>query len=150
MTGRDETLEHQTFGLSGRALCLALFGKYILFTVYGVWAAIVEIPTFIIATTSAFATGWATAVGALAAVAALGVARTWTTGRFRLERWTTFGFVCVFLGYSVALVYRSASTQDWDSAPLALIPLAVCVLPIIRYFSLTIHGKRNHRKSYPA
>lgn len=138
---RDETLEHQDFGLSGRALCLALFAKYIGLTAYGIWAAIVELPTFTIVASVPFAIVWATIVAALAVVAALGVARTWTTGRFRLEKWTTAGFIAVFSGYSYALLFRSASSSDWDSAPLAIIPLVVCILPAIRWFSLILRSR---------
>lgn len=141
MVGRDETLEHQSFGLSGRALCLALFGKYTALAAYGVWAAIVELPTFTIVASAGFAVWWATTVAVLATVAALGVARTWGTGRFRLEKWTTALFIVVFSGYSYALIYRSAVTENWDSAPLALIPVVVCILPAIRWFSLVVHGR---------
>lgn len=138
---RDEVLEHQTFGLSGRALCLALFSKYLGLAIYGIWAAIVEIPTFVLVTSSPFAVAWAASVAVFAGLAAVGVARTWTSGRYRLEVWTTFAFSVTFVGYSFALVWRAVTTANWDAAPLALIPIAITVLPIIRYYSLIIHAK---------
>lgn len=137
----DETLEHQSFGLSGRTLCLALFGKYIGLSAYGIWAAIVELPTFTIVASSQFATVWAGLIAAFAGLAALGVARTWATGRFRLEKWSTAAFVMTFSGYSYALGYRAVTTQDWDSAPLILIPLVICIMPVIRYFTLVVHAR---------
>lgn len=142
---RDDTLRHQVFGLSGRALCLALFGKYAALAAYGVWAAVIELPTFTIIGSPTFAIGWSSSVAVLATIAALGVARTWGTGRFRLEKWTTFLFIAVFSGYSYALIFRSWSTNDWDSAPLALIPVVVCILPAIRWYSLIFHGRRVRR-----
>lgn len=138
---RDETLEHQSFGLSGGALCLALFAKYVALAAYGVWAAVVELPTFTIVASSTFAATWGALVACLALVAGLGVSRTWATGRFRLEKWTTIGFIVVFSGYSYALLYRSVTSADWDSAPLAIIPLVVCILPAIRWISLVLHGR---------
>lgn len=134
-------LDHQTFGLSGQALCLALFAKYLGLTIYGVWASIVEIPTFVIVASSYFAIAWAASVATFAGLAAIGVARTWTSGRYRLEKWTTFAFSITFIGYSFALIWRAATSQNWDALPLALIPITICILPIIRYFSLVIHAK---------
>lgn len=138
---RDETLEHQAFGLSGRALCLALFGKYIGLSAYGIWSAVVEIPTFIIVASSQFAVVWAGLISVFSGLAAMGVARTWATGYFRLEKWSTAAFIALFSGYSYALAYRSITSQDWDSAPLILVPLVVCIMPAIRYFSLVIRSR---------
>lgn len=138
---RDETLEHQAFGLSGRALCLALFGKYSALAAYGIWAAVVEIPTFVVVASSPFAVAWAGSVAILASLAAIGVGRTWTTGRFRLEKWTTAAFIATFSGYSYALIWRAWTSNNWDAAPLSLIPLTFCILPAIRYFSLVIHAR---------
>lgn len=138
----DSTLEHQSFGLSGRALTLALFAKYSGLAVYGVWAALVEIPTFVIIGSSTFAVGWAVCVTVFAVLAAAGVARTWTTGRYRFEKWSTAAFVLSFLAYSFALVYRSISTGEWESAPLAVIPVVVCILPTIRFYSLELRGRK--------
>jgi hypothetical protein len=137
----DPTLEHQRLGLSGRDLALALTVKYAVLALYGIWAAIARLPTFVIIGSSTFAIGWAATVAALATLALIGIARTWTTGRYRLEKWTTAAFICVFLGYSFALVWRSIVSQDWESTPTALIPLAVCSLPVIRFFSLLVHGR---------
>lgn len=137
----DKSLAHQTFGLSGRALCLALFGKYLGLMIYGVWAAVVEIPTFTLVGSSTFATVWAGLVALLAFAAAVGVTRTWATGKYRVEQWSTALFIAVFTGYSYALVYRAWSTADWGAAPLALIPVILCILPTIRWFSLSVHGR---------
>lgn len=138
----DPTLEHQTIGLSGRALSFALFAKYVGLTLYGISAMLVEIPTFVIVGSSFFASAWATIVMSLALSAALGVARTWTTGRYRLEKWTTAAFVLVFSGYTFALIFRSATTNDYDSLPLALIPLVVCILPTVRFYSFLPKRRR--------
>lgn len=137
----DSRLEHQSFGLSGRALCLALFAKYAGLAVYGAWAALVEIPTFVIIGSSTFAVAWAVLVTTFAILAAAGVARTWTTGRFRFEHWATAAFVLTFLAYSFALIYRSGTTGEWSSAPLAIIPVVVCILPTIRFYSLVLHSR---------
>lgn len=138
----DETLQHRAHGLSGKALSLALFAKYAGLALYGVWAGIVEIPTFVIVGSSAFAVGWAITVSVAALLAAVGVARTWSTGHYRLELYSTAAFVLTFLGYSFALIYRSWTTGEWSSAPLALIPAIVCVLPTIQFYALIIRGKR--------
>lgn len=142
MTGRDATLEHQIFGLSGRALCLALFTKYVGLTAYGVWAAIVELPTFVLVASSTFAVVWASVVSTAALLAAAGVARTWATGRFRLEQYATAAFIAGFSGYSYALIFRAITTANYDAAPTAFVPLIICILPAIRWFSLIIR-KRN-------
>lgn len=135
----DRTLAHQSFGLSGRALCLALFSKYVGLMIYGISAIVVEIPTFVIVGSSYFAVGWAAIVAVLALLAAIGVGRTWFVGRYRLEKWTTALFIMVFSGYSYALISRSVSTNDLDSLPLALVPIIVCILPAIRYYDLVGH-----------
>lgn len=135
----DPTLEHQSIGLSGRGLCFALFAKYSTIIVYGIAAIIFEVPTFVVVGSSLFALVWASLVTFLAALAALGVARTWTTGRFRLEKWTTALFILAFLAYSFALVWRSISTGNTGSLPLAVLPLSLCILPIVRYYSLVLH-----------
>lgn len=141
----DETLAHQSFGLSGRGLCLALFSKYVGLTIYGAGAAVVETPTFVIVGSATFALVWALTVAILAALAAVGVARTWASGRARLEKWATAGFVAVFIGYTFALVWRAAVTANYDALPLAIIPIIVCILPAIRYYSLV----RRERKGTP-
>lgn len=143
----DPSLEHQGLGLSGRDLALALFGKYFILALYGAWAAVVELPTFVLVGSHLFATLWGATVAILASVALLGIARTWATGRYRLEKWTTAGFILVFLGYSFAIVWRCVITNDWDSAPTALIPVAVCILPTIRFYSLMIHGRDGNASS---
>lgn len=132
----DPTLEHQSVGLSGQALCLALFAKYVGLTAYGIWAGLAEVPTFVIIGSSLFAVVWATLTATFAFLAALGVARTWATGRYRLERWTTAGFILSFVAYSFALIFRGMQTGEWAPAALSIIPLVVCVLPTIRYYSL--------------
>lgn len=139
----DRTLAHQTVGLSGWALSLTLLIKYSVLALYGLAASVIEIPTFAIIGSPTFALAWAATVTVLAALAAVGVWRTWLTGRYRLERWTTFAFVCVFLGYSTALIVRSLQSGDWDALPLALVPAAVCVLPAVRYLSLVLHHRRS-------
>lgn len=132
----DPELEHQSFGLSGRSLSFALFGKYVGLTIYGLWATVVEVPTFVTVGSSFFATGWALTVTVFAALAAYGVWRTWTTGRFRLEKTMTAAFILTFVGYSFALIYRAIVTEDSGSLPLSVIPVVVCILPAIRYYSL--------------
>lgn len=131
-------------GLSGRSLAFALLGKYAIFTIYGVWAAIVEIPTFVIIGSSAFAVTWAILVALFASMAAFGVGRTWKTGRSRFEYFSTGAFILTFIGYSFALVWRSIDTGNPSSAPLSLIPVAVCILPAIQLFTLSLRVK-DHR-----
>lgn len=135
----DPTLEHQSIGLSGRALMLALFTKYVSIMVYGVAAIIFEVPTFVVVGSSLFALVWASLVLTLATAAALGVARTWFTGRFRLEKWTTALFILTFTAYSSALLWRSISTGNMGSLPLAILPVSLCILPIVRYYQLVLH-----------
>lgn len=132
----DGTLEHQITGLTGRALTIALFAKYGGLGTYGIWAALVEVPTFVIVGSPGFALVWAISVTVFAVFAACGVARTWLTGRFRFEKWSTAAFVLSFIAYSYALVYRAFTTENWASAPLAVIPVVVCILPTIRFYSL--------------
>lgn len=127
---------HAQGGLSERTVSLALFAKYVALALYGIWAGIVEIPTFAIVGSPLFALAWAASVALLATLAAVGVARSWVTARHAMERWTTAAFVLTFLGYSFALIYRAGDTGSWGSAPLALIPVTVCILPTIRYYSL--------------
>lgn len=146
----DSTLEHQSFGLSGRALCLALFAKYSGLAVYGVWAALVEIPTFVIVGSPFFAVMWASLTAGFAVLAASGVARTWATGRYRFEKWTTAAFVLTFLAYSFALLYRATTSGEWASGALAVIPVVVCILPTIRYYSLVLHSRPRSTKGEAA
>lgn len=138
----DSAHVHPSSGLSERALSLALFAKYSGLATYGVWAAVVEIPTFVIVGSPIFAVSWALCVAIFAIVAAAGVARTWTTGHHRLERFSTAAFVLSFTAYSFALIYRSWTSGEWTSAPLALIPLVVCILPTIRYYSLVLRARK--------
>lgn len=138
----DRTLVHQSVGLSGRALAVALVAKYVGLTLYGLWAGVVEIPTFVIVGSSRFALGWAIMVTTFAALAAVGVIRTWATGHYRLEQVFTALFVLTFIAYSFALIYRAGSSGEWASAPLALIPVVVCILPTIQFYSLIIRAKR--------
>ncbi len=127
---------HDAGGLSERMLSVALLGKYVMLAAYGVWSAVVEIPTFVIVGSPLFAFTWAVLVAAFAALAATGVMRSWATARHRMERWTTAAFVLTFTGYSFALIYRAAATGEWAGSALALVPIAVCILPGIRYYSL--------------
>lgn len=135
-------VHHDGHGLSEKELSVALFGKYAALAVYGGWAALVEIPTFVIVGSSTFAIAWAVTVTVFALLAAIGVARTWVTGHHRLEQWSTAAFVLAFTGYSSALIYRAGSTGDWATAPLALIPIAVVILPTIQFYRLVRRAKR--------
>ena len=133
----DKRLEHEVLhGLSGRGLAVALAGKYLVLACYGAWSVVNEVPTFVSVGSSAFASAWAATVCLLATAALFGVGRTWRTGKFRLEKWTSFFFVIVFLGYSFALIYRAVETENWGAAPLSLIPIAVCILPAVHWVSL--------------
>lgn len=123
-------------GLSERTLSLCLFTKYTLLAACGIWAAVVEVPTFVIVGSPEFTLLWATTVATFAILAATGVMLSWTTGRHWLERWTTAAFVPTFLAYSSALIYRAAMTNDWSSSAFIVIPVAVCILPTVRYYSL--------------
>jgi hypothetical protein len=133
---RIEEREHALHGLTGSELAIALTGKYSFLTIYGGWAAITQLPTFVAIGGPNFAIAWASTVCMLSLLALAGIARTWMTGRFRMEKWTTFTFICVFVGYSFALIYRAGDSGDWGAAPTSLIPLAVCVLPVIRWIRL--------------
>lgn len=117
-------------------MCLALFGKYAGLTIYGVAGAIFEIPTFVTVGSSSFAVAWSSVVAIFALLAAIGVGRTWRTGKFRLEKFSTAVFCLAFLGYSFALIYRASTDQDLGALPLAIIPVVLCILPGIRYYSL--------------
>lgn len=138
----DRTAPREPGGLSDRALCLALFAKYVGLSIYGAWASIVEIPTFVIVGSSAFAVIWGILVSAFALFAAGGVARTWSTGKHRLEQWATAAFVLTFVAYSFALIYRSIAVEEWSTGPLSLIPIVVCILPTIRFYSLVLRRVR--------
>lgn len=133
-TLRDDTLMRP--GLSEGEITLSLFLKYSLLSIYGLLAVAIEVPTFTIVGSKLFALVWASCVALLAIAAAIGVARTWFTGKFRLEMYATFAFISTFLGYSVALGYRAFNEHTWSSLPLAILPMAFCVLPAIRHFSL--------------
>ena len=132
----DPTLEHQRLGLSGRDLAIALAIKYAILTVYGGWAIIAEVPSFVLVGGAAFATGWAVTVTVFSLFALLGLGRTWFTGRFRLEKWSTIAFALAMVTYSVVLIVRAVIIGNVEAAPLCLIPLALITLPMIRYYSL--------------
>lgn len=138
----DRRTPHEPGGLSDRALCLALFAKYVGLSIYGAWAAVVEIPTFVIVGSSTFAIVWALLVSGFAVFAAAGIARTWSTGKHRLEQWAAAAFVLTFLAYSFALVYRAAMSGEWSTGPLSVIPVVVCILPTIRFYSLVLRRVR--------
>lgn len=131
----SETVPRPALGLSGRDLGLVLSAKYVILAVYGIWAAIAELPTFVAIGSSLFATGWAITVATFALAALGGIIRTWCTGHFRFEKWATAALVLVFIGYSFALLYRAATTENWDGAPTMLLPIALSILPIIRFYS---------------
>lgn len=136
----DPTLEHQKQGLSGRALTGGLIVKYGLLAIYGAWATSNEVPSFVAVGGSHFAIAWAAAVMVSALIALIGLIRTWRTGRFRLEKWTTAILILTFTVYGVVLIVRSVLTSDWGSAPLAILPFALVGFPTIRYYSLVIRG----------
>lgn len=142
----DPELNHQSFGLSGRSLCIALFGKYVGLTIYGIGSIVFEVPTFVTVGSSFFAIAWASLVVTFAALAAIGVGRTWKTGKYQLEKTTTALFVLTFLGYTFALIYRAISREDFGSIPLAIIPVVVCILPAVRYYSLVSRRGLNFRR----
>lgn len=139
----DPTLEHQRLGLSGRVLSLALAAKYLLLGVYGVWATIEEVPSFVTVGGSPFAITWAATVAATSAVALIGVARTWLTGRYRLEKWTTAVLILTFATYGIVLIVRAMLTGDSGSMPLCILPFALVGFPTVRYYSLVSHGSRS-------
>lgn len=143
----DPELNHQSFGLTGRSLCIALFGKYLGLSIYGIIATVIEVPTFVAVGSSSFALAWAASVATFAILAAIGVARTWVTGRYRLEKTSTAIFVLTFLAYSFALFYRGFALQEWGSVALAIIPIVVVILPTIRYYSLVSRRGKNFRRN---
>ena len=138
----DPTLEHQRLGLSGRVLSLTLAVKYFLLGIYGVWASVAEVPSFVAVGGSPFAITWAATVAVVSAVALVGVARTWLTGRYRLEKWTTAALVLTFATYGVVLIVRAVLMGNADAAPLAILPFALIGFPTVRYYSLVSHGSR--------
>ena len=131
----SETVPRPALGLSGRDLGLALSGKYVILAIYGTWAAIVGLPTFVAVGSPDFATAWAATVAVFALAALFGIIRTWHTGHYRFEKWTTTALVLVFLGYSFALGYRAFTSGTWDAAPTLLLPIALSILPTIRIYS---------------
>lgn len=138
----DPTLEHQRLGLSGRVLSLTLIVKYVLLAAYGVWASVEEVPSFVAVGGSPFAIVWAAIVAIVATVALIGVVRTWFTGRFRLEKWTTAVLVLAFVTYGIVLIVRAIQTGNAGAAPLCILPFALVGFPTVRYYSLVSHGSR--------
>jgi len=138
----DPSLEHQRLGLSGRILSLTLAVKYLLLCAYGLWATVEEVPTFVVVGGSPFAITWAIVVSVVAAIALVGVARTWLTGRYRLEKWTTAALVLTFVVYGCAIIVRAVLTGNAGSAPLCILPFALVGFPTVRYYSLVSHGSR--------
>lgn len=128
---------HDSFRMPPGLIALALGAKYAMLVIYGITAAIVEVPSFIIVGGSGFAVGWAITVGTFAAIAALGVIHTWRTNRCRLERWTTAALILAFTAYSTVLIIRGQIVGDSDGTPLAILPIALVILPTIRYYWLT-------------
>lgn len=132
---------HPASGLSDGALSIALLLKYAILAVYGVWATIVETSTFVIIGSSLFATLWATVVAVTASLAAAGVIRSWMTGRRTFEYVSTATFILTFIAYAFALIWRAISEHSPGSAPLALVAVAVCVLPTVRFYSIAVRGR---------
>lgn len=139
----DPSLEHQRLGLSGRVLSLTLGVKYVLLGAYGVWATIEEVPSFVAVGGSPFAITWAAMVAAASSLALIGVARTWLTGRYRLEKWTTAALVLTFITYGIVLIVRAILTGNAGAAPLCILPFALVGFPTVRYYSLVSHGSRS-------
>lgn len=140
-TATTSTTASYEIGLTERALSIALLLKYVLLGAYGAWAAIVEIPTFVIVGSRLFATAWAVIVLVTATLAAVGVVRSWLSGRRMFENISSALFVLTFIGYFFALLWRAISSENWGGAPLALIPLAVVVLPVIRFYTVIMRGR---------
>lgn len=129
--GRD------AFRLSPEAFAAALFLKYGLLVIYGIHAAIVEVPSFVAVGGPVFATLWAIIVCFFAGLALIGVYRSWMTNKTTFEKWTTGSLILAFLTYSIVLVIRSIDTESGATSALAWVPLALVILPIIRFYSLT-------------
>lgn len=142
----EAQLNHASFGLSGPAFCFALLLKYAGLTIYGIGSIVFEVPTFVTIGSSFFAIAWASLVTLFAGFAVIGVARTWRTGKFQLEKSTTAAFVLTFTGYSFALAYRAITQEDFGSLPLAIIPIVVVILPTVRYYSLVSRRGVNFRR----
>jgi hypothetical protein len=132
---------HPASGLSDGALTIALLLKYLILSAYGVWATVVETSTFVIIGSSLFATVWAAVVAVTAGLAAAGVIRSWMTGRRAFEHVSTAAFILVFMAYAYALIWRAISENSPGSAPLALVAVAVCVLPTVRFYSIVLRGR---------
>lgn len=127
---------HDSFRLPPGAIALALALKYAGLVGYGVHATVVNVPSFVTVGGEAFATVWAIMVTTLAGVALAGVVRTWVTERPTFEKWSTFALIVTFLAYSVVLVIRGMSTNDWDAIPLAWLPALLTAFPLVRYYCL--------------
>lgn len=140
--GGVDTHGHESFRLAPGSIALALALKYTGLVVYGLWAAFVEVPSFVVVGGSGFAIGWAATVTILALLALGAVLRSWFTDRYRFEKWATAGLILGFTSYSVVLIVRSSILADWDSIPLALLPVLLSIFPAIRYYSLVARQAR--------
>ena len=132
----EATRRHDSFRLPPGAIFLALAIKYFLLICYGIHATIVAVPSFVTVGGEGFAVGWAMTVTVLAAVAFAAVLRTWFTEHFRFEKWATGALILGYLFYSIVLIVRGSLTGDWSSIPIAWLPAALTVLPIVRYYWL--------------
>lgn len=131
---------HDAFRLSPGLVALGYFLKYVGLALYGITAAVIEVPSFVLVGGSRFAFGWAVTVVVFAIFAAVAVVRTWRTGRVLFEKRVTAALILTFLSYSVVLVVRAIMTDTLAAASLAWIPFVLTIFPIIRYYTLV--GRR--------
>lgn len=134
-----------SFRLPPGFFALSLSIKYFLLTCYGVHAIVVEVPSFVSVGGAFFATLWASVVAILSLLAFLAVARTWFTNKPRYEKWATMGLILGFLTYAIVLLVRGIQLGNWNGASLAWIPVALVVLPTIRYYQIVAQKAREKK-----
>lgn len=133
---RERARGRNLFRIQPEFLAIALLAKCVVLFVYGVHATIVEVPTFVVVGGEIFALLWASVVAITSGTAAVGIVRTWVTGRYRFEQNATAAMVLAFVTYSGALLVRGLLLGDWEAAALTWLPIALSALPTVRYYSL--------------
>lgn len=139
---RPEAPGSHLFRLPPGFFALALMIKYLLLMCYGIHAVVIEVPSFVSVGGAIFAATWATVVAFLSLLALLGVTRSWFTGKPKYEKWATAGLILGFLTYAIVLMVRGIQLGNWDGVSLAWIPVALVVLPTIRYYQIVFLAQK--------
>lgn len=111
--------------------------KYTLIAGYGLWSALVGVPTIRAVSGEIVESIWPWAIVVAAAVAIVGVIRSRSTGRAGTEVLGILLLLAVLAGYAITIYTRCVTEGTWDRAPTGVLPIVVMVMPFARMLDLS-------------